>query len=97
MFRISPAARRLSALALGGACASHSFVSQPSMCAAPAAQAPSVKENYAKLEKKLHDIDNLNGVSNLLGWDEVSLSLSSLLYFICCVLCSVLFFYFIRM
>lgn len=83
MFRLARSFRQIGAAAvIGGACVNHvggnAGLLQQSLCASTTAASSSdereyvkVRENYALLEKKLHDIENLNGVNGLLGWDEM--------------------------
>ncbi len=76
MFRLSAKFRRIGAVAIGGACLSQanatSFLQQ-SVCASHHSTNCSVGvlDNYSELRKKMNDIENLNGVNGLLGWDEM--------------------------
>lgn len=87
MFRFSRSIRQIGAFsAAATACSQLSqntnpFFFQQSLCASTStasinttstnSSATAVKENYALLEKKLNDIEYLNGVNGLLGWDEM--------------------------
>ncbi len=84
MFRFARSIRQIGAFsAAATACSQLSQNTNPffqqSLCASTASinttsinsSATAVKENYALLEKKLNDIEYLNGVNGLLGWDEM--------------------------